>query len=156
MLKPLVLACRSTELAQPNALDDDCDGSIDGLDRQAALTVAWASAAGAELDLTLVDAAGNAIAAQRDQLAAACDVDGAARASSRSYEPLPEGAKQLVLHQVRPCAAKQTVQAVVSLGTPGQSRSFTVAIEPDKPLVVAELVPAVPSPPRAEPPPLAR
>lgn len=53
-LAPLSLACRSAERAAPNALDDDCDGSIDSFAKDQPLLVALAFPRAIAADLALV------------------------------------------------------------------------------------------------------
>jgi hypothetical protein len=136
-LEPLALACRSSELPQPNALDDDCDGTLDDLGRNA-LTVAWASAGGAELEVALLDGAGQPITPQRERHAAACHDDGAARSSSKSFETLP-AAGQLVIRQLRPCKDKGKVSVVVGIATQSGTKSYVLALEPDAPFTLGEV-----------------
>jgi hypothetical protein len=140
-LEPVTLACRTAELPLPNALDDNCDGLVDGVGRDAALTLAWASAGGAELDVSLLDASGQAIAARHEQRAPACPEDGAALASSKVYAVLPAHAARVVLRQVRACGeSPATVSVVVAFGTPAGSRSYLLTLPPDQPVTLAELV----------------
>lgn len=54
-LTPLALACRSDELTPQNALDDDCDGRIDGAPAEAELVIAAAFPRAAARELVLTD-----------------------------------------------------------------------------------------------------
>lgn len=140
-LEPVTLACRTAELPLPNAVDDNCDGLVDGVGRDAALTLAWASAGGAELDVALLDASGQPIAPRHEQRAPACPEDGAALASNKVYAVLPETAARVVLRQVRGCGASPApVSVIVALGTPAGSQSYLLSIQPDQPVTLAELV----------------
>jgi hypothetical protein len=52
-LTQLSSACRSAELPQPNALDDDCDGSVDAFDKQLPFLIALAFPRAIAHDLAL-------------------------------------------------------------------------------------------------------
>jgi hypothetical protein len=138
-LEPVALACRAAELAQPNALDDDCDGNLDNLERQAELSVAWASAGGAEIDVELLDASGHPITPQRERHSSACHDDGAARSSSKAFDTLPSAATKLVIRQLRPCKDKGPVTVVVGLGTRSGAHSYLLSVAPDAPITLGEL-----------------
>lgn len=141
-LEPATPACDTNEAAQPNAVDDDCDGRIDQLPNGPGLSVAFSTGSAAELDVALVDATGNSVApSQREPGSEACTGPGF-RTASAQFASLPPAPARLVLTHVRSCGEPVPATAAVALTTAEGARTYLVTLEPGASLTLAELVSA--------------
>ena len=131
-LSQLGLACRSAELPRANALDDDCDGTIDQLPKGALRTVAWANAGDAEVAFALRDAGPQGVVDADAISASACVPDHGVSTGHASYNAAQPGKHTLVLRYLRPCASEAPLSVAVSLATPEGTRAYLVQLEPGK------------------------
>ena len=138
-LSELTLACRSAELAHDNALDDDCDGSIDHLPRASGLTVAWAHPGDAELAVKLVDADQQALPASESASPSSCLSDHSVATGHARYDALPAGKRTLVLSQVRACGEAKPLTVALSVSTQGSTKAYLVKLEPGQELALGTL-----------------
>jgi hypothetical protein len=131
-LSELSLSCRSAELPRANALDDDCDGTIDQLPRGALLTVAWANPGDAEVAFALRDAGPQGVVDADAIAASACVADHGVSTGHASYDRAAPGKHALVLRYLRPCTSEAALTVAVSLATPEGTKAYLVQLEPGK------------------------
>lgn len=136
----MALACDSAESAEPNAVDDDCDGRIDDAPAHAALIVALASATPAELELSLVDSAGKAIEPSTSRAVSACGRAPGAASASFSYLALPRGTADIVVHHRGTCGQPhEQVTLAVSFGAGESARAYLTTLAKGQELVVGRV-----------------
>lgn len=131
-LSELTVSCRNAELPGENALDDDCDGSIDKLPRASLLTVAWANPGDAEVAFALRDAGPQGVADADSIAASACVADHRVSTGHASYTSAAPGKHALVLRYLRPCVSEGPLTVAVSLATPEGTKAYLVQLEPGK------------------------
>ncbi len=132
---PMTVACREDNEERCNALDDDCDGHIDGAECGYAtgplqVTATWNS--GADLDLYVTDPSGEMVSFQRRRSASGAHLDHAARGAGTEQpqprieslvfeERPPPGEYHVELHYLFECETNAgSATATISLSVAGE------------------------------------
>lgn len=128
-LTPLHSACRAAELPQPNALDDDCDGSIDAFAKDLPLLIALAFPRATAGDLAL------ALRSEANvELPLAVTDCGEAKAVCTVYvdaETLTRGRHALLARHSDPNAHSATLALVVSAQSRGKVTTYLATLAAD-------------------------
>jgi len=123
-LVPAPLGCRDQEPALANALDDDCDGRIDGADATLALVLAYPRTAALQLSWQSGEQAPASLTAPPicAENAAFCTV-------RLGAETLPHGAHTLLVQATDEGAASLPSSLLVSVQAQGKAAAYLLRIE---------------------------
>ena len=122
-LTTFTLACRPAESAAPNALDDDCDGGIDGTKvDELVVALAYPRAAALRISLRGSDGAEAATASPCAEHEAVCIVRFAASS-------LPHGQYELSIESSEASRAALPSAVAVSAGVGGKVQTYSARVE---------------------------
>lgn len=128
-LTPLHGACRRAELPQPNALDDDCDGSIDAFARDLPLLIAVAFPRAIAGDLAL--AVRSEANVEQPLAVSDCGEDKPVCTVYVDGKTLAHGSHSLLVRHTDPNAQAATHALVVSAQTQGKVATYLATLAAD-------------------------
>jgi hypothetical protein len=129
MLTPISSACRPAELPVPNAMDDDCDGSIDSFDKGLPLLVALAFPRVLAKNLALALRSDTSV--EVPLVASDCGEERAVCTVYVDAKTLARGRHALLVRHTDENPQRGTHALVVSVQSPGKVSTYLATLSAD-------------------------